>query len=141
MRRLPPRTVLPRQPHARSEGRALRQRGPRRPDQVIHAARYQGQPAVSARRPTADARRHRRVLQFVAEPEAHPAREEGPGCVSAAALGRWNRILSLVTARKLRIELRRVSSNRFLCVSRTSEGWLYLAAVLDAYSRTQVGRL
>ena len=51
----------------------------RRPDQDLPAARHQGFAAVPARRPAADARRHRRVLQPGARHEAHRAGEEGPG--------------------------------------------------------------
>ncbi len=43
-----------------------------RPDQGIHAARHQGQPAVSARRALPDARGYRGVLQHRAALEPHP---------------------------------------------------------------------
>ena len=44
-------------------------------DQDLHAARHQGLAALPARRPAADARRHRRVLQPRARAEADAGRE------------------------------------------------------------------
>ena len=70
--------------------RFLKARGGRRPDQDLHAARHQGQPAVPARRPLPDAGRHRRVLQPRAGAEAHQGGEARPGRVPAATVrGGW----------------------------------------------------
>jgi cytochrome c peroxidase len=52
-----------------------------RADQDLHAPRYQGQPAVPARRPLPHARRHRRVLQPRPGSQAHEGREARSGGV------------------------------------------------------------
>ncbi len=68
-------------------GRAIPQgRGGRRPDQELHAARHQGQPPVSARRPLPDAGGHGRILQPGVAAQAVGPGEARPGGVHAAVV-------------------------------------------------------
>jgi len=67
--------------HVELSGRAAR-----RPDQDLHAARHQGEPAVPARRAPADARGHGGVLQPRAALETRASGEGGSRRVHAAAV-------------------------------------------------------
>ena len=70
----------------------------RRPDQDLPAARHQGLPAVPARRPPADARRHGRVLQPGARAQADRRREAQTWSPSSTSCSRPSRIAALASS-------------------------------------------
>ena len=86
VRIMPPRALLPRPADARPAHGTVPQGARRRPDEVLHPARDQGQPPLLPRRPLPDPGRHRRALQPGARDEIDRDGEDRPRRLHAAAL-------------------------------------------------------